>query len=71
MMRSRFSRHALGLWFLGVAAIGLLRFWMEHREAGAAPLAADAWLWLAGGATCGLAGTVALLRSLHDRREDS
>lgn len=58
-LRQRFSRHALGLWFLGIAALGVMRFWMERREAGGAPLAADAWLWLAGSVACAVAAIVA------------
>lgn len=64
-LRRRLSKHALGLWFLGLAALGLLRFWMEWREAGGAPLPADAWLWLAGGGVCAAVGCAALIRSLR------
>lgn len=56
------ARHAVSLWLFGVAALGLLRFWMKVREAGDAPLALDVWLWLAGSCACVLVGLFALLR---------
>lgn len=59
------SRYALGLWFCGIAVLGLLRFWLKAREAGDLPLALDAWLWLAGSLLCALIGVVALLRARH------
>src|SRR5690606_21952495 len=62
-LRRRLSKHALGLWFLGIAALGLLRFWMEWREAGNAPLPGDAWLWLVGSGVCAAVGGIVLIRS--------
>jgi hypothetical protein len=56
-------RHALVLWFLGLAALGLLRFWMKWKEAAGATLAFDAWLWLAGAGACAAAAAVAWLRA--------
>lgn len=56
------ARHALSLWLFGVAALGLLRFWMKLREAGDTPLALDGWLWLVGSCVCALVGLVALVR---------
>lgn len=64
-LRRHLSQHALGLWFLGLAALGLLRFWMGWREADGAALAIDGWLWLAGGAACTAVGCLALIRSRH------
>ncbi|TWI00236.1 hypothetical protein IP90_02782 [Luteimonas cucumeris] len=56
------SRYALGLWFCGIAALGLLRFWAKVRESGT-PLPFDAWLWLIGSLICALIGVIALLRT--------
>lgn len=57
------SRYALGLWFCGIAALGLLRFWMKLRESGTLPLPVDAWLWLAGSLVCALVGMIALFKA--------
>lgn len=57
------ARHALGLWFLGIAALGFLRWWQKTRidaDAGQAP---DAVLWLAGSIAMTAIGLVALWRS--------
>jgi hypothetical protein len=62
-LRQWFSKYALGLWFLGVAALGLLRFWMEWREAGGAPLPADAWLWLVGSLVCAVPAVIAFWKA--------
>ena len=56
------ARHALSLWLFGIAALGLLRFWMKLREAGPVPLPLDGWLWLAGSGACAIVG-LALLRT--------
>ena len=66
-VRGHLSKHALGLWFLGLAALGLLRFWMEWREAGDAPLPIDGWLWLAGGGICAAVAAIALIRPRRGR----
>ena len=61
--RAWLSRHALGLWFLGIAALGFMRWWMKiGREAGSA-LAPDVMLWLAGSIAMAAVGLVALWRS--------
>ena len=61
--RAWLSRHALGLWFLGIAALGFMRWWMMvGREAGSAH-APDVMLWLAGSITMAAVGLVALWRS--------
>ena len=61
--RAWLSRHALGLWFLGIAALGFMRWWMKiGREAGSAQ-APDAILWLAGSIAMAAVGLVALWRS--------
>ena len=61
--RDWFARHALGLWFLAIAALGVMRFWMKWREAGAAALPAGDWLWLAGGGICAAIGCLTLIRT--------
>lgn len=58
-LRRWLSRHALALWFLGVTILGLLRFWLEWREARGAPLAVDGWLWLAGSVACAVVAVLA------------
>lgn len=63
MRRAWFSRHALALWFLGIAALGFMRWWMKvGREAGSAQ-APDAMLWLACSIAMAAIGLVALWRS--------
>ena len=44
---SLLQRCALGLWFLGLGALGLLRWWMRYaRDAGAtSDPVMQAWLW--------------------------
>ena len=59
---SPWSPHALALWFRGLGALGLLRFWMKLQRSGDAALTADGWLWLGGGLPCLLVGAVAALR---------
>ena len=57
------ARHALGLWFLGIAALGFMRWWMKiGREAGSAQ-APDVMLWLAGSIAMAAVGLAALWRS--------
>ena len=56
-------RYAIGLWFCGIAALGLLRWWMKVvRENGAAD-ALDAKLWLAGAVVFAGAGAWTLWRT--------
>lgn len=60
--RAWLARQALGLWFLGIAALGLMRWWQKtggHTAAGQAP---DAMLWLAGSIAMAAIGLVALWR---------
>ena len=57
------SHHASGLWFLGMAAPGFLRWWMKiGRDAGTVQ-APDAMLWLAGLIAMAAVGLVALCRA--------
>ena len=61
--RAWWSRHALGLWFLGIAALGFLRWWMKiARDAGPVQ-APDVMLWLAGSIAMAAIGLLALWRS--------
>lgn len=59
------SRHALGLWFLGIAVLGLVQFLaMIGRGAGGVQPDAVAWTWLSGSL---LAALVALLLAWRER----
>lgn len=61
--RAWLARHALGLWFLGIAALGVLRWWMKTgRDAGSIH-APDAVLWLTGSLAMAVIGLVVLARS--------
>ena len=60
--RGWLARHALGLWFLGIAALGFLRWWMKVDREGASAQAPDALLWLAGSIAMSAIGLVALWR---------
>lgn len=56
-------RHALGLWFCGIALLGGMRFLMKYRAlAGQAP-PPDVWLWLTGSCVCGLVGVALIVRA--------
>lgn len=55
------SRHALGLWFLGVAALGFMRWWLKAGGE-ASTSAPDTSLWLVGSIAMALLGLVALWR---------
>lgn len=60
-------RYAIGLWFIGIAALGLMRWWMKVvRENGAAD-ALDAKLWLAGALVFALVGGWMLWRAWRQR----
>ena len=53
----------MGLWFLGMAALGFLRWWMKiGRDAGTVQTP-DAMLWLAGSIAMAAVGLVALWRA--------
>jgi hypothetical protein len=63
-LRAWFARHALALWFIAIAAIGMMEF---HRAAFARGVFAPvliAWLWL-GGSLLLLAIAVAMLLRAH------
>ena len=57
------SRNALGLWFLGLAALGFLRWWLKIGRDAATTQPTDAMLWLAGSIAMAMIGLVALWRS--------
>ncbi len=61
--RSWLARYALGLWFLGIAALGLVRWWMKVGREGANTQAPDVILWLAGSILLAIVGLVALWRA--------
>ena len=57
------ARHALGLWFLGIASLGFVRWWMKIGRDGGSVHAPDAMLWLAGSIAMAAIGLLALWRS--------
>ena len=61
--RPLLARHALGLWFLGIAALGFLRWWMKIGRDGGSVHAPDTMLWLAGSIAMAAIGLVALWHS--------
>jgi hypothetical protein len=56
------ARHALALWLFGIATLGLLRSWLKLREAGAAALPLDGWLWFGCSCACAIVGLAVLVR---------
>ena len=56
------QRQALGLWFLGIAALGFMRWWQKAGSDPSATQVADALLWLAGSIAMAAIGLVALWR---------
>jgi len=62
------SRYALGLWFLGIAALGFVRFFMKAFEASGFQPTTDAWLWLAGAASTAIVGLFAIALELRRPR---
>ncbi len=66
---SPLSRYALGLWFLGLAALGFVRFFMKaFDDGGGLQLTTDAWLWLAGAASTAIVGLFAIALELRRPR---
>ena len=57
------SRNALGLWFLGLSALGFLRWWLKVGRDAATTQPTDALLWLVGSIAMAAIGLVALWRS--------
>ena len=63
---SLISRHALSLWFFGIAALGLLQFFGKaYRGGHGFQPSAIAWLWLAGSL---LLIVLAILLAWRERR---
>ena len=60
--RGWLARHALGLWFLGIAALGFLRWWQKTGSDPSDAQAPDVVLWLAGSIAMSAIGLVALWR---------
>ena len=66
-LRGGLRRHAFGLWFCGLGALGLLRS-SRYLAKGAGEVDAIAWAWL-GGSTLVLAiGVLALVRGWRNLR---
>ena len=63
-------RFALGLWFLGLGVLGLLRYGM--KAARDADIASDpvAWLWLAGSVVVCVIGIIDIAR-VHKHSRDN
>ena len=60
------SRYALSLWFLGIAALGLVQFFGKaHRGGHGFQPDAIAWIWLAGSL---LLMVLAMLLAWRERR---
>ena len=60
--RGWLARHALGLWFLGIASLGFLRWWQKTGSDASAGQAPDAMLWLAGSIAMAAIALAALWR---------
>jgi len=59
------SREALGVWFLGLGALGLVRGWMRAARHGAFETDTVSVLWLAGSALLVVVGAVRIWRALR------
>jgi hypothetical protein len=62
-VRRWLARHALGLWFLAIAALGFMRWWMKVGREGASMQTPDVALWLAGSIVLAVIGLLALWRA--------
>ncbi len=64
------QRSALGLWFLGLGALGLLRWWMRYARDPAATGDAvmQAWLW--GSLLIAVLGSVWIARAIAAHRRE-
>lgn len=62
------SREALGFWFLGLGALGLVRGWMRATRHGGFDTETVGLLWLAGSALLVLVGAVRIWRALRIAR---
>ncbi|KRD80406.1 hypothetical protein [Lysobacter sp. Root983] len=66
---SLLSRAAVGFWFLGLGALGLLRGAMRAFRHGAFAADSVTWLWLIGSALLVLAGAIAVARAARRHRD--
>lgn len=62
------SREAVGFWFLGLGALGLVRAWMRATRHGAFDADTVSLLWLFGSAALALVGAVRIWRSARRPR---
>lgn len=62
------SREALGFWFLGLGALGLVRGWMRATRHGDFDTETVGLLWLAGSALLVLIGAVRIWRAVRAGR---
>lgn len=66
---SLLQRSALGLWFLGLGALGLLRWWMRHaRDAGSAATDPVMQVWWWGSLAIAVLGAVWIARAVAAHR---
>ena len=61
---------ALGLWFLGLGVLGLLRYGMKAARDGGIASDPVAWLWLAGSVVVCVIGIIDIAR-VHKRSRDN
>jgi hypothetical protein len=61
--RGWFARNALGLWFVAIAALGFVRWWMKVAREDAVANAPDVALWLAGSIAMAAIGLISLWRN--------
>ncbi|MES2858779.1 MAG: hypothetical protein V4704_06320 [Pseudomonadota bacterium] len=61
-VREAVSRNALGLWFCGIAALGVMRCWMKIVREGEGPWPPGLLPWLMGTAACAVVGIALLVR---------
>jgi len=68
-----FQRCALGLWFLGLGVLGLLRWWMRYARDAQVFSDAVMHVWLWGSLALAVVGAVLVARSLaaHRRHRDA
>ena len=62
-------RFALGLWFLGLGVLGLVRYGMKAARDAEFASDAVAWLWLTGSVVVCLIGIVEIARVRRHRRD--
>lgn len=62
------SREAVGVWFFGLGALGLLRAWMRTARHGAFEADAIGLLWWIGSALLAAAGALRIWRAVRRER---